>query len=61
MSFFKKLFSKKKEPHTVSCDEARDAVLLTGGLRIVCPDDEEPEKDAAHIVVEHVTDENTNK
>ena len=37
-------FFKLKRPGIVSCDEARKTVLLTGGLRLVCPD--EDEKDA---------------
>lgn len=30
---------KHNRSRIVSCDEARKRVLLTGGLRIVCPDD----------------------
>lgn len=39
-------FFRLKRPGIVSCDEARKTVLLTGGLRLVCPD--EDEKDSKH-------------
>lgn len=58
MGFLKNIFSKKKTAQAVDCDDARKTVLLTGGMRIVCPDDDESEKDAAHIVVKPVGGDN---
>ena len=52
MAFFK----KRKKSRTVSCEEARDRVLLTGGLRIVCPDDDKENG----IVIDNTTIENKN-
>lgn len=34
-------FFKIKHPNIVSCDEARKMVLLTGGIRLVCPDEDD--------------------
>ena len=53
--FFSKKKSKKKESKPVSCEEARDAVLLTGGLRMVCPDDVDNE--SHNIVVKEINDQ----
>lgn len=42
-------FFKLKRPGIVSCDEARKTVLLTGGLRLVCPDEDEKDAQPPHL------------
>lgn len=42
-------FFRLKRPGIVSCDEARKTVLLTGGLRLVCPDEDEKDTQYPHL------------